>query len=139
MKPKLFKTKIAKDSRGSLSFMNELNLLKVKRFYIVQNNKNKFIRAWHGHMEEEKFMICIKGKALIKAVRISNTKRPSKKSKIFTFKLDALSSNFVHIPAGYANGTQSLSKNMKLLVLSTSSLKESIKDDFRYPENYWKF
>lgn len=139
MTPRVYKSQSAKDKRGVVSFINELKLNKVKRFYIVENKLKKFIRAWHGHMKEEKFMFCIRGKALIKAVKISNTNKPSKRSKIFSFVLDSKSSNFVHIPAGYANGTQSATKDMKLLVLSTSTLEASIKDDFRYPENYWKF
>jgi len=40
--------------------------------------------------------------------------------------------------AGYANGSKSTTKNMKLLILSTANLKSSLKDDFRYPENFWK-
>ena len=39
MKPKLFKGGIAIDKRGSVSFNNSLVLNKIKRFYIVKNNK----------------------------------------------------------------------------------------------------
>ena len=43
----------------------------------------------------------------------------------------------VYIPEGYANGSMTLIKNTKLLVFSNSTIEESIKDDFRYPYDYW--
>ena len=46
-------------------------------------------------------------------------------------------SNFIHIPKGYANGSMSLEANSELLIFSTSTLKESLKDDIRYDANYW--
>ena len=38
---------------------------------------------------------------------------------------------------GYANGSMSLQSNSELLIFSTLSLKESIKDDYRYDYDYW--
>jgi dTDP-4-dehydrorhamnose 3,5-epimerase len=46
-------------------------------------------------------------------------------------------SNFVYIPKGYANGSMSLEENSELLIFSTSSLEESLKDDIRYKADYW--
>tara|TARA_B100000989_G_C19305526_1_gene370284 strand:+ start:65 stop:484 length:420 start_codon:yes stop_codon:yes gene_type:complete len=138
MKPKLFMGGIATDKRGSVSFNNSLILNKIKRFYIVKNNKKNFIRAWHGHKKESKFILCISGKAKVSAVKINNFKKPSKKSKIFTWNLDSKLPNVVYVPPGYANGSKSTSKDMRLLIFSTSTLEQSLKDDFRYPEKFWK-
>ena len=138
MKPKLFKGGIAIDKRGSVSFNNSLVLNKIKRFYIVKNNKKNFVRAWHGHKVEAKYILCIGGNAKISAVKINNFKKPSKKSKVYNWVLDSKIPSVVYIPPGYANGSKSIKKNMKLLILSTSTLKQSLNDDYRFPEKFWK-
>ena len=43
----------------------------------------------------------------------------------------------LYIPSGYAHGTQNLKKNTYFLVYSNFSIDESLKDDFRYPYDYW--
>ena len=96
-----------------------------------------FIRAWHGHLKEEKYIGCIKGTFQISAVKIDNEKKPSKKNKIFNFILNKSDSDFVHIPKGFANGSMSLEDDSELLIFSTSSLSESLKDDFRFDAKYW--
>jgi dTDP-4-dehydrorhamnose 3,5-epimerase-like enzyme len=138
MIPKLFKGGISLDNRGSVSFNNNLTLKNIKRFYFVQNKKKNYVRAWHGHRIEAKFILCIKGKAKISAVKISNVKKPSKKSKVFSWNLDGKVPDVIYIPPGYANGSKSLSKDMKLLILSTTTLSKSIKDDYRFPKEFWK-
>ena len=138
MKPKLFEGGVSVDKRGSVSFNNNLLLTKIKRFYIVKNNKKNFVRAWHGHKIEAKYILCISGKAKISAVKIRNFNKPSKKSKIFSWILDNKTPNVVYVPPGYANGSKSISKDMKLIIFSTSTLKQSLKDDFRFPEKFWK-
>ena len=137
MEPKLINGSRVYDNRGSLRFSNELQFKGIKRFYIVHNYNKNFIRAWHGHLKEEKFIGCIKGTFQISAVKINNVKRPNKKNKIFNFFLNQSNNNLVHIPNGYANGSMSLEENSELLIFSTSSLKDSLKDDFRYKADYW--
>ena len=44
----------------------------------------------------------------------------------------------IFIPPGFANGTKSLLKGTKIFVLSTTTLKDSLNDDFRFKENFWK-
>ena len=137
MKPKLINGNRIYDNRGSLRFSNKLNFKNIKRFYIVHNYRKNFIRAWHGHLKEEKYIGCIKGTFQISAVKIDGTKNPSKKNKVFNFFLNKSDSNFIHIPKGYANGSMSLEANSELLIFSTSTLKESLKDDIIYDANYW--
>ena len=85
MEPKLINGSRVYDNRGSLRFSNELQFKGIKRFYIVHNYNKNFIRAWHGHLKEEKFIGCIKGTFQISAVKINNVKIPNKKNKIFNF------------------------------------------------------
>ena len=137
MEPSLIKGNRVFDNRGSLRFSNNLDFKNIKRFYIVHNYSKNFIRAWHGHLKEEKYIGCIKGTFQISAVKINNVKKPNKKNKIFNFILNKSDSNFVHIPKGFANGSMSLEDNSELLIFSTSSLSESLKDDFRFNAKYW--
>ena len=37
------------DDRGGLLFINDLDLSNYRRFYVVENHAQGFIRAWHGH------------------------------------------------------------------------------------------
>jgi dTDP-4-dehydrorhamnose 3,5-epimerase len=138
MKPELFEGGIFFDKRGSVSFNNNLLLQKIKRFYIVQNKKKNYIRAWHGHKVEAKYILCIGGKAKVSAVKINNFKNPSIKIKPFYWYLDSKVPSVVYIPPGYANGSKSISKDMKLFIFSTTTLKQSLKDDYRFDEKLWK-
>lgn len=135
--PKLVKGDSVYDNRGSLAFINELDLLEIKRFYIVENFQKNFIRAWHAHKNEQKIMICIQGCAQISAVKIDNFDSPSGDMEVNSFYLSENKTECVFVPKGYANGFMSLKDNTKLLIFSNSSLKESINDDFRYPFDYW--
>ena len=137
MLPKLIKGDRVYDNRGSLKFCNKLNFKSIKRFYTVHNYNKNFVRAWHGHLKEEKYIGCIKGTFQVSAVKINNVKNPNKKNKIFNFYLNQNDNSFLFIPKGYANGSMSLEENSELLIFSTSTLKESINDDFRYEANYW--
>ena len=78
LKPILYEGGISFDKRGSVSYNNNLIFKKIKRFYIVQNKKNNFVRAWHGHKIETKYILCIKGKVKVSAVRIKDFKKPKK-------------------------------------------------------------
>ena len=137
MDPKLIDGNRIYDNRGSLRFSNNLSFEKIKRFYMVHNYTRNFIRAWHGHINEEKYIGCIKGTFQVSAVKINNIKKPNKKNKIHNFFLNESNNNFVHIPKGFANGSMSLEDNSELLIFSTSSIKESLNDDIRYDSQYW--
>ena len=137
MKPKLINGNRIYDNRGSVRFNNELNFKNIKRFYTVQNYTKNFVRAWHGHMKEEKYISCIKGTFQISIVEIDNIKKPNKKNPISTFYLNESNNNFVYVPKGYANGSMSLEDNSELLIFSTSSIQESLNDDIRYKQDYW--
>ena len=125
------------DDRGVLSFSNKLNLSSVKRFYTVKNFQKNFIRAWHAHKKESKIFILLEGAFLISCVKIDNWKKPSKKLPVEEFVINSNSPKILYIPGGYAHGTQNLKINSKLMVFSTFSLNETIKDDYRFKSNLW--
>ncbi len=135
--PKIIKGDLAIDDRGQLSFSNEFDFSNIKRFYIVENFSTKTIRAWHGHLKETKYALVVSGSALISAVKMEDTKNPSKNNKIYRFVVSEKKPSLLYVPAGYANGFRSLEEKTKIIFFSTSTLEESKTDDYRFPVDYW--
>lgn len=137
IEPQLIKGGLAADDRGFVSFVNDFDFKDVCRFYMVENHAAGFIRAWHGHKKEAKYVLVVNGSALICAVGIDNWVNPSKHLKVWRFTLTDRNPAILYIPAGYANGSMSLSPDAKIMYFSTSKLERSMKDDFRFESHYW--
>jgi dTDP-4-dehydrorhamnose 3,5-epimerase len=132
--PKLFKGDIFVDDRGIVGFNNELDLTGVKRFYTITNHTPGYIRAWHGHLRENKYFTMLAGSAIVVAVLISEDQNEYKLNWDIYYR-ETISANLptaFFIPAGYANGSMLLEPNSKLMVLSTSTTEESKNDDIRF-------
>jgi len=134
---KLFNGGLAVDDRGTVSFVNDFNFEGVKRFYIVENHKQGFVRAWHAHKKEAKYVSVVKGSAMVCAVKVDDWNNPSKELEVNKFVLSENKPSVLFIPAGYANGFMSLTEDAKLVFYSTSSLEESKGDDFRFDSRLW--
>jgi len=127
----------AVDDRGELSFVNDFGFAGVKRFYMVSNHRQGFVRAWHAHRREAKYITAVSGAAVLGAVRIDDWDHPSPDLAVDRFVLSAHEPAVLYIPPGYANGFMSLTADLKLMFFSTSSLEESRGDDVRYPARHW--
>ncbi len=125
------------DDRGVLSTVNGFDFGGVKRFYVIKNHQPGFVRAWHAHRSEAKYVFAAQGAALVGAVRIDNWDRPSKDLEVERVILTAEKPAVLYIPAGYANGTMSLTEDASLIFFSTSALEDSLDDDIRYDSRYW--
>ncbi len=135
--PKIIPGGIAIDDRGSASFVNDFGFEGIKRFYMLKNHKQGFIRAWHGHKLEKKFMYVPRGSALICCVEIDDWDNPSKDLKVHRFVLSEHKPSILYIPEGYANGFMSLTEDAELMVFSTTTLDVAMTDDIRFPAHYW--
>ena len=137
--PLIKQVKTSFDDRGEISHCNEFSFKtnKIRRFYIIQNNRINFVRAWHGHKKEEKFIQILNGSIKISVVKIDNWKKPSKKLKQIVYVLNYKNPCILHIPGGYAHGIQTLKKDTKYIVYSNFSLNQSLNDDYRYSFDYW--
>ena len=135
--PILLQGNLSIDDRGEVGFINDFDLRDVKRFYTVTNHKTKFIRAWHAHKKENKYVTVLEGAVIIAAVKVDNWDKPSKNLKIYRYVLSSKKPSVLFIPDGYAHGFMTLKKNTKLIFFSTSTLQESLGDDFRYDAYYW--
>ena len=121
------------DDRGVVSFVNDFDFARVKRFYMVENHMVGLVRAWHAHRFEEKYAVVVQGVALVAAVRIDNWDKPSVPEKVDRLVLSAQKPAILHIPPGYANGFKSLTPDMKIMFFSTNTVEDSLKDDVRWP------
>lgn len=118
------------DDRGFLRFINDFDFSGVKRFYQVENHSKNFIRAWHGHKKEGKYVYVAKGSALIGAANMDS-------EEVYKTTLTSQSPSMLFIPPGFANGFKTLEENTILMFFSTSTLEESKGDDIRFDYDKW--
>ena len=121
---------VAVDDRGQLSFVNDFDFKDVKRFYMVENHEQGFIRAWHGHKKEGKYVFVPNGAILIGCVNLET-------EEIDRFVLSSSKPQVLYIPPGYANGFMNLQNNTKVMFFSTSTLEDSLGDDLRFEWDKW--
>ena len=113
------------DDRGFLRFVNGF-----ERFYQVENHKKGFIRAWHGHKKEGKYIYVASGTALIGLVNLET-------EEVSKFTLTSQKPCILCVPPGYANGFKTLEDNTIIMFYSTSTLEESKGDDYRFDWDKW--
>lgn len=135
--PRLYSGGISVDDRGSLSFVNDFDFAGIKRFYLVRNHRRGFVRAWHAHRREAKYVTVTRGTALVGAVRIDDWAEPSPGAEVHRHVLSAEAPGIFYIPPGYANGFMSLTEDATMLFFSTASLAESRGDDVRFDARRW--
>lgn len=135
--PSLMQGGLAVDDRGFVAFVNEFDFAGIKRFYVVTNHRPGYVRAWHAHRRETKYVTVLQGAAIVGAVRIDDWDAPSREAPVHRFVLSSAKPSMLLIPAGFANGFMTLTHDAKLVFFSTRSLEESINDDVRYDARYW--
>lgn len=124
---KLLEGGLAIDDRGTLMFMNVFDIPNIKRFYVVKNHSKGFVRAWHGHKKEEKYVFVVTGSAIIGIVPMVGDEGAQR------FVLSADKPQVLHIPSGYYNGFKTLTDDTKVVFFSTTTLEEAKDDDYRLP------
>lgn len=131
--PSVVRGGIAVDDRGALRFVNDFDFSGVKRFYMVENHAPGFIRAWHGHAHESKFVYVVSGSALVVAVRLEDAHPDLPVEKCFRTVVSDAAPAIVRIPGGYYNGFKTLTPGCRVMFFSDASLDQSKGDDLRLP------
>lgn len=121
---------LATDDRGTVRFVNDFDFKNVKRFYQVNNHRKGFIRAWHGHKHEDKYVYIASGSALVGVVNLET-------EEVEKFILSANKPRILWVPANSANGFMSLEEDTTVLFFSSKTLEESKDDDIRFPYDKW--
>jgi len=135
--PRLIEGGLAVDDRGSVGFVNGFDFAGVKRFYEITNHRQGFVRAWHAHRREAKYVTVVAGAAIVAAVAVDDWEQPSKSAQVHRFVLAAERPAVLYIPPGHANGFMSLTADAKLIFFSTATVEESREDDVRFDARYW--
>jgi dTDP-4-dehydrorhamnose 3,5-epimerase len=135
--PRLIDGGLAVDDRGFVAFVNGFDFAGVKRFYTVGNHRAGFVRAWHAHRREAKYVTLVRGAAIIGAVTIDDWTTPDRNATVHRYVMSAHRPSVLYVPAGHANGFMSLTEDATLMFFSTSTLEESRGDDVRYDARYW--
>jgi dTDP-4-dehydrorhamnose 3,5-epimerase len=135
--PRLIEGGHAVDDRGSVSFVNGFGFEGVRRCYLVRNHSQGFVRAWHGHKHEGKYVMPVAGAALVCCVAIDDWEHPSSDAFVHRFVLSAEKPGVLEIPPGFANGFMSLTADSALMFFSTSTVDESLNDDYRFDSRHW--
>jgi len=137
MPPELLRGGTAIDDRGHLGYVNGVDFTPVRRLYVVSNHRPGFVRAWHGHQREDKWVMVVSGAAIVAAVEVDDWEHPSRDAMVHRFVLSEHQPDILHIPAGYANGFKTLTPGTRVMFWSTATLEGSLSDDFRWPATYW--
>lgn len=123
---------VAVDDRGKVTFVNDFDFKDVKRFYMVENHQQGFVRAWHGHKKEGKYVLVVQGAAIVATVPFEGFNKDVER-----FVLSADKPKVLYIPPSHFNGFKTLSLNTKVMFFSTSTLEESTDDDYREDAQRW--
>lgn len=118
------------DDRGVLRFVNAFDFSDVKRFYQVENHNKGFIRAWHGHIKEAKYVYVVKGAALIGAVSFTS-------NEVISNVISSENPKILYIPPKHYNGFMTLTDDTIVQFFSTLSVNDSVDDDIRKPWDTW--
>lgn len=135
--PRLIEGGVSVDDRGFVAFVNGFGFEDVKRFYTVGNHRAGFVRAWHAHRHEAKYVTVVRGAAVVAAVAVDDWQAPDTSAQVHRYVLSTQRPAVLFIPSGYANGFMSLTDDATLMFFSTSTLEESRGDDIRYDARYW--
>ena len=125
------------DDRGTLSYFNDFDMKRVRRFYQIVHPDTKIVRAWQAHQIEQKWFYVTRGSFKVVLVQPNSWTNPSGELGHEEYILQSENKEVLHIPGGYANGFQALEPNSKLIVFSNFSMKEAGTDDFRFDKNLW--
>ena len=125
------------DFRGTLKFINEESPGNYRRFYLITHPDNAVVRAWQGHMIEEKAFYTINGSFTIAVVRPQDFLSPADDERVEFYTLTAENGKFLRVPAGSFTGIKANTANSTLLVLSGLSVEQSKNDDYRQPADRW--
>jgi dTDP-4-dehydrorhamnose 3,5-epimerase-like enzyme len=127
------------DDRGVVSFCNDFQFQGCKRFYTLSNFKVGYVRGWHGHKTEAKFVTVTRGAAVVCCAPLEVfTCLDGDKVSVFRFVLSDKQPGVLYIPPGYANGCMALVEPTDMVHFSTLTMEETVGDSMRFPSNFIK-
>ena len=135
--PKIISGGNHKDERGQLEFFNSFDMTDIKRLYFTTHFNVNVIRAWQGHIIENRWFLCVKGSFIVKLCKIDNWTSPSEYLKVSEYQLNSKNKEILFIPSGFVNGFKALETDSKLMIMSNYCLNELENDQVRFDQNKW--
>lgn len=129
------------DDRGKVAFINSLDFSGIKRFYMVSNHRVGFIRAFHYHKYEAKYVFVVSGAIKLVVAKIEGAAIPETATikDVSEYILSEDKPKLLYIPPDRANGFKTLTPGARAIFYSTSTLEESLSDDIRYPYDLYSW
>lgn len=128
---------VAEDQRGQIRFVNDFDMLKVRRFYIIKNADTELIRGWRGHRIEKRWFYVLSGVFAVDLVAIDNWNWPNPNSPVEREILRADEMKVLHVPDGFATAFRALETNSELLVYADYHVSHAPLDDYTWPIEYF--
>ena len=125
------------DDRGVIRYFNSFRFNNIVRMYQIEPKDMHTIRAWQGHKIEKKYFFPASGKFLVNLISPDDWINPARDCKITSFQINSEKNQILEIPPGHINGFRALENNSKLIVFSSSTLRESASDDYRWSLEYF--
>lgn len=128
---------ISIDKRGQIRYVNEFDMTKIRRFYLIKNSDHKIIRGWRAHKVEERWFFVVSGSFIFNLVKIDNWISPSRELEIIKLDLEGINNKILHVPAGYGTAFQAKEDGSELLVFADHSIEHAEFDNYTYDPEYF--
>lgn len=129
--PYLIKGGVVVDDRGRVTFCNGFDMTPVKRFYYLENHSKGFVRAWHGHRREAKWITVLSGSAIIATAKMYGDELTVDRNEVRRYIMHN-DGSVLYVPGGYANGHKSLVTGTVVMHFSNMTMDETQDDDVRF-------
>lgn len=129
---------VAKDERGQIRFVNDFDMTRVKRFYIIKNEDTDLIRGWRAHGIEQRWFYVLSGSFEINLIEIDNWEKPSIDLPVDKHMLNSTDMRLLHVPTGYATAFKALETGSELLVFADYGIEHVSQDDYTWAFDYFK-
>lgn len=126
------------DHRGEIRYVNDFDMLSIKRFYIIKNSSPEMLRGWRAHKIEQRWFYVLKGKFIIYLVKIDNWESPNSELDVDELILTSKENLVLHIPAGYGTAFKAVEEDSEILVFADYCLDHNKFDDYTFELDYFK-
>src|SRR5690606_39726314 len=122
---------------GEIRFVNDFDMSKVRRFYIIKNADTELVRGWRGHRIEKRWFYVLAGSFELNVIKIDNWANPSRDLPIERIILKSDNLQVIHLPEGSATAFKALEPNSELLVFADYEIAHAKDDDYGWPLEYF--
>ncbi|MBE8714116.1 WxcM-like domain-containing protein [Sphingobacterium hungaricum] len=128
---------VYEDDRGQIRFVNDFDMTRIKRFYIIKNKDTELIRGWRAHRIEKRWFYVVSGSFTVQFVKIDSWEAPSRELEVKKEQLDATHNKVLYIPDGYGTAFKALEPESELIVFADFGIDHAKSDDYTFPLDYF--